>query len=107
MGTFIATVRTTQRIRNSANGNPRCQVYFKEGGSAETAPDCTSAFNVIDNHSAPDRTDYGRPLRITTDAAGRITHAEQVSEEIPADIDATDAATALGTLRANICQSEH
>lgn len=81
MGSFIATVAFTERLRNSVSGSPRCRVFFKGGGAAETAPDATTAFNAIDNHSAPDRTDYGLPLRITTNEKGLIVGAESVPPE--------------------------
>lgn len=97
MGVFVATVSRIERLRNSTNGNPRCRVFFegdaKSWTVAETAPDATTAFNVIDNHSAPDRTDYGLPLRITTDEKGLIVSAESVPPEETVGVYVKHAAT--------------
>jgi len=61
--TFSGTVQGAQRLRNSANGNPRYRVFTMDGAYL-TKVDAQVNFEVT-NH-------IGQPVRITLDSDGHI-----------------------------------
>lgn len=70
--TFVKTILTLERLRNSGNGNPRYRVTFTDGESAVTQTDASIGYGI----GNPEFKDV--PVRFTVSKAGRITHAEPV-----------------------------
>jgi hypothetical protein len=44
--TEAKVIRRLERLRNSANGNPRFRVFFANGDVADTKPDADVAFGL-------------------------------------------------------------
>lgn len=65
----VKTIDYLERLRNSADGNPRFEVYFTDNTHATTKADAQI------NYRIENREFRGVPLRITTDQAGLITKA--------------------------------
>lgn len=69
----IATIASVERLRNSADGNPRYRVHFEGGGTAETKAD--SAVNYVIANSDM----HGVPVRFIYDG-DRIAVVEPVTK---------------------------
>lgn len=74
MATYTGVrIVSAERLRNSANGNPRWHIVFDgPPGAAETEPDASCGCQV-ENYLGGDA---GRPLTVTTSAAGRVKTIE-------------------------------
>jgi len=68
------TIESIERLRRSANGNPRFRVTFTNGLVAQTATDSMVAY-------ALDNSDYlGVPLTVTFTKSGRICDVSVIKE---------------------------
>lgn len=70
-------ISRTERLRNSATGNPRYRVYFTDGSIHETSADASVNYDIR-NFEALDV--KGKPIDVTLTRVGRIIYARHTPE---------------------------
>lgn len=63
---YTKTIDHIDRLRNSANGNPRYRIVFTDGSSADTQPNSTVAYSLLN------REHFEGPVNVFTTPAGKV-----------------------------------